>query len=257
MSLGGKAYIGIFIPDYIPVLGGIELAAVMAELSTYRVYCGVRFIGIPFSVGYYWADKKVKFNDDFAYLAEELNIPKEEFENALGYEYLGTDSNSDGLMVFGGNLRQTYSSKRSNDSSLLAYDTKHEIAVKDQAYGLFELQYTGDMPKITITKPDGSNYPLTLNENYRVQTIDSEKTESGITEQMVYISVAAPEDGTWTIETDKAVDCTAMNVLPLPEVQTVDCRQVSNEELEIGWDALNVDDSYTVDIHLKRNSGKG
>lgn len=250
VSLGGKAYVGIFIPDYIPLLGGVELAAVMAELSTYRVYCGVRFLGIPLSVGYYWADKKVKFNDDFGYLAQELNIPAEEFENALGYEYQETNSNSDGLMVFGGNLRQTYSSKRSGDAKLLAYDTSHEIKVSNQKYGLFELQYTGHMPAITVTKPDGSNYALKLNENYRVQTIDSEKSESGITEQKVYITVTDPEDGTWTIKTDKAVDCTAMNVLPLPELKNVSCDQVSNEKLEVSWDSLNVDDSYTVDIHL-------
>lgn len=250
VSLGGKAYIGIFIPDYIPVLGGIELAAVMAELSTYRVYCGVRFLGIPFSVGYYWADKKVKFNDDFAYLAQELNIPMEDFENALGYEYVETNSNSDGLMIFGGNLRETYSSKRSGTSRLLAYDTKHEIEVSNQDYGLFELQYTGDMPKITVTKPDGSIYPLVLNENYITQTIDSEHSQSGITEQMAYISVTDPEDGIWTITTDKMVDCTAMNVLALPELKNVNCTQISNEQLKISWDAANIDDSYTADIHL-------
>ncbi|HOJ11627.1 MAG TPA: S-layer homology domain-containing protein [Clostridiales bacterium] len=250
VSLGGKAYVGLFIPDYIPLLGGMELAAIMAELSTYRAYLGIRIIGIPFSVGYYWADKKVKFNDDFALLAQELNVPMEELENALGYEYVGTDSNSDGLLVFGGNLRQTYSSKRSNDAKLLAYDTKHEIPVNSQDYALFELQYTGDMPSITVTKPDGSNYVLKENENYRVQTIAAENTDSGITEQMVYISVTDPEDGIWTITTDKAVDCTAMNVLALPELESVSCQQVSNQQLKVGWDALNVDDSYTVDINL-------
>jgi len=254
VSLGGKAYMGVFIPDYIPLLGGIELAAVMAELSTNRAYLGVRFLGIPFSVGYYWADKKVKFNDDFAYLAQELNIPTEEFENALGYEYVeAEDSNNNGLMVMGGNLRQTYSSKGNDDAKLLAYDsTKHEIEVMNQDYGLFEIQYTGAMPKITVKDPDGKEIKLVENENYRVQTITSDKSESGIEEQMVYISLTAPKNGKWTIETDKAVDCTAMNVLALPELKkdAVSCNQVSNKQLEISWEALNVDDSCTVDIHL-------
>ncbi|HHW30703.1 MAG TPA: hypothetical protein GXX20_03355 [Clostridiaceae bacterium] len=251
VSLGGKAYVGLFIPKYIPLIGGIELAAIMAELSTYRAFCGIRVIGIPVSVSYYWADKKVRFNDDFAYISQELNIPIEEIENAIGYQYVDNEqSNSSGIILFGGNMRETYSSKRSNDARLMAYDTKHEIEVKDQDYALFELQYTGDMPSISVTRPDGSEYILKENENYRIQTINENESKSGITEQLVYISVEDPENGIWTITTDKAVDCRAMDVMALPEIKNVSFQQVSNEQLIVNWDALNIDDSYTVDIHL-------
>ncbi|NLB80099.1 MAG: hypothetical protein GX800_00445 [Clostridiaceae bacterium] len=249
VSLGGKAYVGVFIPDYIPVLGGLELAAVMAELSTYRAYLGVRVLGIPFSVGYYWADKKVKFNDDFALLAQELNIPKEEYENALSLEYVGTESNSDGLMVFGGNLRETYSSKK-NGVKLMSLEREHNIPVSNQDYALFDIQYTDEMPTLTVTKPDNTKYELVENENCMYQTIDESKSESGITEKHIYISVIDPMDGSWKIESNKSVECTAMNVLALPELKNVSCTESSNNKLKVNWEALNVDDSYTVDIHL-------
>jgi len=147
-------------------------------------------------------------------------------------------------------MREIYSSKRSSDARLMAYDTKHEIEIRNQNYALFELQFTGDMPAISVKKPDGSDYILKENENMRIQTIDENDSESGITEQLVYISVTDPEDGIWTITTDKAVDCTAMNALALPELKDVSCRKISNEQLLVNWDALNIDDSYTVDIHL-------
>ncbi|MGN0180445.1 MAG: hypothetical protein ACI4DY_13565, partial [Monoglobaceae bacterium] len=249
VSLGGKAYVGVFIPDYIPVLGGTELAAVMAELSTYRAYLGVRVIGIPFSVGYYWADKKVKFNDDFALLANELHIPSEEYENALGVTYVPTESNTDGLVVFGGNLREIYSSRK-DGISLLALNREHNIPISNQDYALFDLTYTGSKPNIKVKKPDGSVYSLIENENLLYQTIDAEHSESGQIENHIYISVTNPEDGTWTIESDKAVDCKGMDVLALPELKNIEAQKQQNGKIKVNWEALNVDDSYTVDIHM-------
>lgn len=249
VSLGGKAYVGVFIPDYIPLLGGTELAAVMAELSTYRAYLGVRVIGIPFSVGYYWADKKVKFNDDFALLANELHIPSEEYENALGVTYVPTESNTDGLVVFGGNLREIYSSRK-DGISLLSLNREHNITISNQDYALFDLTYTDSKPNITVKKPDGSVYSLRENENLMYQTIDAEHSQSGQIENHIYISVTNPEDGTWTIDSDKAVDCKGMDVLALPELKNIEAQEQQNGKIKINWEALNVDDSYTVDIHM-------
>ena len=249
VSLGGKAYIGLIIPDYIPVIGGKEIASAMAELSTNRAYLGVRVIGIPFSVAYYWADKKVKYNDDFALLADQLLIPKEEYENALNVTYAPTETNTDGLMLFGSNMREIYSSRK-DGVSLLGLENQHNINIQNQDYALFDLTYTGEKPNITVKKPDGSEYRLAEDENLLYQTFTAEHSESGQVENHIYISVVNPENGTWTIESDKAVDCKGMNVLALPEVKDVQAQQLSNGKIKVDWNALNVDDSYTVDIHI-------
>ena len=265
VSLGGKMYCGLFIPSFIPLLGGMELAAIMAELSSYRVYAGIRIIGIPLSIGYYWADKEVKFNDAWE-LANQLNIPQEEIDNALAIESSETDTNADGVMLFGGNLRKTYCSAddellASNSNVLLAStnntlfasnpQNSYSFDVNNQAYGLFELKFDGKMPNITVKTPNGGDYELIENENYIVQTIGADVSKSGIDENYVYISVVDPMNGKWTVETDTPVTLTAMDVLELPEVKNVSCEKQGDDKLKVDWNAMNIDDGdYTVDIHI-------
>jgi len=252
LSAGGKVYAGIFIPSFIPVVGGLELAAIMAELSTYRVYAGIRVIGIPLSIGYYWADKKVKFNDAWGFddYQEAFNIPRDELENALAIQYAESGTNADGVMLFGSNLRVTY---RSDDvPTPFGVDTKlHQIAVQDQDYSLFEVQYDGALPLITVTDPVGNVYSLVENENYRLQTIPAAESQSGVEEHYAYISVVDPMDGTWTIETDVPTTVTGMDVLELPEVQVKNFTH-SGGSLTANWEAKSIADGYTVDVHLSQ-----
>lgn len=267
VSVGGKMYCGLFVPSCIPLLGGMELAAVMAELSSYRVYAGIRIIGIPLSIGYYWADKKVKFNDAWE-LAEQLNIPQEEIDNALALECSETETNADGVMLFGGNLRKTYCSSEdtaiaSNGKVLMAStndvllgnnnDNEYLFDVNNQSNALFQLQYNGEMPKIKVTQPNGADYALKENENYIVQTIDATESKSGLDEHYVFISVVDPADGKWKVETDKPITLTAMDVLELPEIKNVTCEKQGDDKLKVDWNALNINDGdYTVDIHISK-----
>ena len=249
LSLGGKGYIGVFIPDYIPLVGGEELLGAAAELSTYRMFLGIRVIGIPVSVAYYWDDKKVRFNDDFASLSAELGIPEEELENA--FLITGDDVGVDeaGFMMFGSNFRQTYSSKDMaglmGESSL----NEHLVPVNNQDYALFEIQYYDELPEISVIKPDGTSYELVENENMLLQTIDADSSVSGTVEKRVYISVTDPMDGNWTISADCNIDVIANNVLALPELENVDCGMVGND-VSVSWNANNIDDSYCVDVYL-------
>lgn len=273
LSIGGKIYCGVYIPESIPLVGGMELNAVMAELSSYRVYAGISVIGIPLSMGYYWADKKVTFNDKWDLMTNVLNIPIEEIDNALAIEYSETETNADGVMLFGGNLRKTYCSSddvsiASTDNLLLAStkeillssvpENVYSFGVNNQSNALFELQFDGgEVPDITVTQPDGSNYALKENENYLVQTIGGDVSKSGIDEHYVFVSVVDPMDGTWKVETDKPVTLTAMDVLELPEIKNVTCEKQGNDKLKVDWEALNIDDSYTVDVHISEKQVTG
>ena len=256
LSIGGKVYCGIFIPEVVPLLGGMELLSVWAELSSYRVGAGIKIIGIPLSVAYYWADKRVAFNESMELLANDLNIPLVELENSLAIEYAEAESNANGVMLFGGNIRKTYCSADDlsllsmREMSLLGSGYRYEFPVSNQDYSLFELQYNGEVPTISVQQPDGSAYQLIDGENYMLQTIAADVSTSGVEEHYVYISVVDPMDGDWQVTSSSAVTLTAMDVLPLPEVQEVSYNHVSSNQLQVNWDALNIDDSYTVDIHI-------
>ncbi len=50
----GYAMVGVFIPDSIPVIGGLEVASVEAAVSTDFIGANVTLIGIKFGAIYYW-----------------------------------------------------------------------------------------------------------------------------------------------------------------------------------------------------------
>lgn len=223
LSLGGKAYVGIFIPDYIPVLGGKELLSAMAELSSYRAYAGIRILGIPISVSYYWADGEVKFFDDWAYLAEEFSIPEEDLQNALAVTYDAGDANVDGVLLFGDNM---------TNLTVLSSGTRsgysYEVAVRNNDYSFFEIRYdadalvdgTGILDHVTLSDPSGKAVTLTENENCLLQHISKEVSNSGVDEYYLAIGLTAPQNGTWTVESDIPLQMEAHKVDEVAGLQT-------------------------------------
>ncbi len=251
LSFGGKAYVGVFIPDWIPVLGGIELMAIMAELSTYRAYLGIRIIGIPISVSYYWADGEVKFFDDWDYLEDQLGIPKEELENSIGIYHSSGDTNADGVAVFGSNLKKCYNSENylvlMDDEGTYTYDN---IDIQED-YGLFSLKLD-HLPQdvndvIKVYDPDGNEYTLNMNENCLVQSISADKSQSGLEENTINISVN--QKGKWKVVSTKPLEVTGYNVASLPEIEVLDS-QLSNDTVKVDWATKNIQNSYTVGVYV-------
>lgn len=251
LSFGGKAYVGVFIPDWIPVLGGIELMAIMAELSTYRAYLGIRIIGIPISVSYYWADGKVKFFDDWDYLENQFDIPREELENSIGIYHSSGDSNADSVALVGSNFKKCYNSEDylvlMDNEGTYTYDN---IDIQDD-YGLFSLkldklpQNVNDV--IKVYDPNGKEYSLKMNENCLVQTISADKSKSGLEENTINVSVN--QKGRWKVVSTKPLEVTGYNVASLPEIDVLDS-QLSNDTVKVDWTTKNIQDGYTVGVYV-------
>ena len=261
VSMGGKAFVGVYVPEFIPLVGGYEIYSVGAEVSTYRLFLGVSIIGIPISVGYYWDDGKVIFGDSFNAKSRISNdasalIPRADFENALKVEYMDKQENDGSAIVYGGNLRTTYDSK-----SMLRqrnYNPKsHSINISEgQDYGLFELLSIGEdlNPTITVTDPKGETYELVEDVNYIKQMIPRTDTQSGDDEFYYYISLIEPMAGNWKINTSEELSVKGMDVLALPEVDNVTVDYDKEESsITATWDENNVPANYNANLYLTQS----
>lgn len=256
LSLGGKAYVGIFIPDSIPVVGGKELLSVMAELSSYRVYAGIRVIGIPISVSYYWADKKVKFYDDWEYMADEFSIPKEDLENALAVTYDTGDSNVDGVMLFGDNMTDLAVQTAEKGGTY-----SYQIKVKDNDYSLLQIGYDTKNLKdndsilqhVQVYDPNHKKLELKEDENCILQTITADESDSGVQENYLGVGLVAPVNGTWTVESDIPLEMEAHKVDEVAGVQASSVTETDGT-LQVDYSATDVAEDSTLDVYLVNKS---
>ncbi|MGM9941564.1 MAG: Ig-like domain-containing protein [Bulleidia sp.] len=247
LSLGGKAYVGIFIPDYVPVVGGKELLAVMAELSTYRVYAGIRILGIPISVSYYWADRKVKFYDDWEYLEDEFSIPHGDMENALAVTYDTGEGDVSGVMLLGDNMTTLDYSARGSGS-----DFTYNVELKDNDYTLIQVKYDcceNILDHVTLYDPNGNHVKLVKDENCIVQTIKRENSQSGEEEHWLGIALTAPQNGTWKLKSDVQLEFEAHKV-DETDCVTTGTPVVENSILNIDCDFDHLSENASADVFL-------
>ncbi|MBR5509736.1 MAG: Ig-like domain repeat protein [Lachnospiraceae bacterium] len=252
LSIGGKAYCGIFIPDWIPVLGGIELLAAMVELSTYRAYAGVRIIGIPISVAYYWADGEVKFFDDWEYISENFEIPVEDIENSLAVIYDSGDTNVDGVMLLGDNLTRLESAAFTRRTNF-----EYEFDILENDYTLIQAAYNPSdlaegesvLNQVSLYDPDGNEIMLTENDNCLIQHIPAEHSESGADEYNLGIGLTAPKNGTWKIVSDMELQLTPYKVDEIASVEVQDA-MLDEAELTVSYEVHGVKEGNMLDVYL-------
>ena len=247
LSLGGKAYAGIYIPKYVPLVGGKEVMAVMAELSTYRVYTGIRVIGIPVSVSYYWTDRKVKFFDDWEYLEEEFSIPQGDIENALSVTYDTGDGNVSGVMLLGDNMTTLETT-----SGTQGKWNVEEVTIKDNDYSLIQVQYEdceNVLNHIRVIDPNGNKIQLKKDDNCIIQTIGADESQSGKEEHWLGIGLVSPQNGTWKIQYDIDAEVIAHEVKETSSI-TAGTPQLNGHTLTTDCSLQNMSDGASVDVYL-------
>lgn len=89
-----------------------------------------------------------------------------------------------------------------------------------------QFKFEGNVPDITVYKPDNSIYPLVQMDegsemldqdaNMRVQVISPEDSSSGKEEKYIFISVINPENGQWRVKSDTSMQSALMEVDPVP-----------------------------------------
>ncbi|NRF90347.1 S-layer homology domain-containing protein [Paenibacillus frigoriresistens] len=217
--MAGGGSLTVRIPRAVPIVGGKEIAHASGEISSEKVWGKVRIIGIPFGYQYAWGSRRPTLAS--SRLTADM-LP--EAEGLMEKEYID-DSGNVSAMTFGTNIKRVASSKnaaatmKSADRvSILSSSNEYEIPVTaDQEAALFELKYTGETPpNLQVTDPSGHNYPLTIDENYLVQEISPEDSQSGTLEKRVYVSIqkqlVSSMAGTWKVKSDQPLEWSLMDV---------------------------------------------
>ncbi|MDD4295801.1 MAG: S-layer homology domain-containing protein [Ruminiclostridium sp.] len=270
----------LFIPKWVPIVGGKSVYKTSMGVSNEKIWGPVRVVGIPVMVTYYWGG------------AVDFEVPKPWGSTASNITlptqpgiYATTISEDDGdaiTMVVGGNIRiigssmeqeTVYASKEGllsvpslNDKRLVYATTDdriHYMDIQDQEIVLMQFKFEGNVPDITVYKPDNSIYPLVQMDegsemldqdaNMRVQIISPEDSSSGKEEKYIFISVINPENGQWRVESDTSIQSALMEVDPVPVLNSVTVSETENEnEFNVAWEAEHFENT-TANIYLAKD----
>lgn len=191
----GYIYAGLFIPDKIPLVGGMQLAGVEAAVSSDFIGANVIIIGIKFGFIYYW-DGEYKFGSgvDLSSRGGAVTfMPGDELNNREG--------ENPSTVAFGTNLYRLSSVKVDNTRGgagiIKSFDPKNQDAL------LLEVPLRGiakpEATEIVLLDPTGRQITMTENDgqgggNYLIQTRDDKN--------YLYITITDPKEliaGNWSL----------------------------------------------------------
>lgn len=192
----GYVYAGLFIPDSIPFVGGMELAGIEAAISSDFVGANIKIIGIKFGVIFYW-DGEYKFGRsiDLSSRGDALTYMPDSYINQQNQLV-------DYTAVYGTNMRRLTSTllpmTRAGSGITKYFDPEAEDAL------LMEIPLEGFAePKqedIVLTNPNGNPLKMIPNDgagggNYLIQNRDGKN--------YLYITITDSEQliaGNWNLE---------------------------------------------------------
>ncbi len=273
----GWARVALQIPNYIPIVGGFNIAGAEVGIGTIKVWGKVFFLGLQIGVIYYWEtnDVEVVTGEDADQIAAVVASSLGDFETfdrngRKVHAYLGTNTVTiastgpgirDVLPRSGGVLASAPTITSNSDR------TEHTLTLNGMYGAFIKTEYFDSKPSVTVTKPDGSNYNLVdadvtgdyQNANMRTQIIPADY-EAGTTEKK-YIIISIPPsemaDGDWTVSATAPIEVSLTEVGALPTLTgaeaTLNPNPVTGDTVTVNWKAENAG-SALVDIYLCKDA---
>ncbi len=252
---------GLIVPEFIPLVGGMEVASASLGANKEKIWGAVKLLGLRLGVTYYWGG-----DFDFGSGGEvsEPTYPELFSGFAVGRSeetgrvlYMKAGTNIDRLasaQTVSGTLASGFGTLAAAPTlrSNLA-KTAHLLNLGGAADDmLLTVTFTGDnKPKtlaearaaLTVQKPDGGAYPLvffeptlanaeTANANF---VYDADNDMSGVT-----LSITEPLAGDWKITTTGSADLTLYGVAALPQADSLTAG-VSGGTLTASWTGSGLD----------------
>lgn len=260
--LAGRGSLTALIPSSVPVIGGMSLAEVAAEISTEQLYASASIAKVPISITYEWGGE-VKFaGNPVTVSSARASASNGIMEQAVYDPETGAYM---GMLKYGTNMRKLSppTSARiegsSNDNVVRiasdSYTAKANVMTKED-YVVFELIYKGEVvPNVTVHDPSHQPLPIAWLEdgegNARLQTIPADESESGLTETHLYIFVESPQEGEWTFTSDVSMEGLPQiyAVSDLPKLQHVQATK-SGDTIHVTWETLHIDPDMEVALYL-------
>lgn len=254
-SFLGRATLAISVPGVVPVIGGLDLAGVIAEVTQYSIAGSVFVLEMSVGVRYYFATGKTEFLE----LKDEL----EKLGNGIIVEY---DNNC--IVQYGYNfipLEYTqYADENSqyitelnltNNSNIMLvlrmakdqFDNLDENAiklVKPGTGGVLNIRY---MNNKELLNSDGTiNNPVVDEDEIVAIKQEIDRSELGLAnEYMVSIPIASPTNGQWTVVTNGSMEILPFSAMQNPEIAEFNVSYNSiNSTITGNWKLSNEPDKF-------------
>ncbi|HHZ03033.1 MAG TPA: hypothetical protein GX396_08910 [Tissierellia bacterium] len=227
-SFLGRAELAVAMPDFVPILGGLEIAGVMAEITQYSIAGSVSALDVSVGVRYYFATGKTEFLE----LKEELT----KSNNGIIFEYDGyclaqycynyapieftryADENSQYITE----LNLTDNSNvmivlRMNEEQFNNLDG-NSIKLVTPEGNIKDIKYINNRE---LRNDDGTIKEITAGENeiIAVKQVVAGLAEGLPNEYMVTIPIASPINGQWTIITMGPMEILPYSEMTNPEIK--------------------------------------
>jgi hypothetical protein len=253
----GYVYAGLFIPEEIPIVGGLELAGVEAAISTDFIGANIVIIGIKYGFIYYW-DGEYKFGEGIDLSSRGAAV------TYAPSSYLNDNGNFvESTVAYGTNLRRLTSvpvmKTRAGNGITKYFDPSNEDAL------LFEVPLKGiARPKaeeIILKSPEGQQIHMVESDgkgggNYLIQTRNDKN--------YLYITITDPAlliAGNWTltITTENVTiddfEVNGVDDLPILTNVTFSRTTPQSRELKVMWTTDTESDSTAaLNVYVTKDS---
>lgn len=247
-SMSGK----LQIPDYVWLVGGEEIGSFKAELSTKKIEGSVKVLGVGVGVKYEWSGS-VKFK-----VASMGPMEKK----GIYTVYAKDEEGKDVAITYGTNIEKLqdipysynvcYEGGIGKTLALGASDYTYKAVIDESVESaIIEMKYnSSEVPKITVTDPEGKPYVLTIGENYKNHIVPADVSESGLEEKSLFVTIVLPKYGEWKIESDKPVTMTLYNAKEPAAFKTLTA-EFAGDKIRTDW-SLNTAEGSKVSLYLMK-----
>lgn len=243
----GYIYAALKIPNFIPLVGGVELGRVEAAVSSDFIGANVKIIGIRFGVIYYWDGEFIVGKGiDLSSRGCVSGISQSELTDPQG-------KNETYYLAYGTNTHRLTAADsvaaRAGKGLTKNFDPTQEEAL------LLEVPLYGDgvltSDQIILTNPNGETITMYPDDgdgggNYLIQDrsiVDESGEETGETERFLYITITSKSQliaGDWTLTIDSdtvsADDFNVDAVETLPEIESMSYEN-AGKNIDVTWNA--------------------
>ncbi len=246
-SFLGRARLSIVVPGVVPIIGGITLAGVMAEVTEYSVAGAVNILSTDFGIRYYFATDDIEFLE----LKEEL----QKSNNSIIQEY-------DGYCL----AQYFYNYTPIQTTQYAGEDTDYitELNLTNNSNAIIVMRMSEEQfnnlssDSIKIVDPSGKVQTIKAINNTDIFNVDGsiktkeeladgcdivaikqviDKTADGLpNEYMITIPIATPQNGQWTIITKGSMEILPYSAMQSAEIEDFDASYSStNNKITANW----------------------
>lgn len=242
----GRATLSISVPSVVPVIGGLDLAGVIAEVTEYSIAGSVFVLEISVGVRYYFSTGKTEFLELKEELEKSGNGIIMEYDNncivQYGYNFIPLEyiqyADEDSQFITELNLTNNSNVMlvlRMTKEQFDKLDENSIRLVKPGTGGVLDIRYINNTE---LLNSDGTvNNPI-VGENEIVaikQVIDMSEQELA-NEYMVSIPIASPDNGQWTVVTNSSMEVLPFSEMKNPEITNFNASYNSiNSTITANW----------------------